>query len=122
MAVGASWTFPQNGRTAAQSVRPRCRLNVNTAESAIDAAIAGIGVTHVLSYQIARAVAEGKLRVVLKDFEPEPLPVSLIHAGQGLLPLKMRSFLEFAAPRLRKSLASEQSKLDRNSARARARA
>ena len=28
----------------------------------------------------------------------------VIHAGQALLPLKMRSFVEFAAPRLRKAL------------------
>jgi DNA-binding transcriptional LysR family regulator len=92
-------------------VRPTCRLNINTAESAIDAAIAGIGVTHVVSYQVARPVAEGKLQVVLQEFEPEPLPVHLIHAAQGRLPLKMRSFLEFAAPRLRKSLESDEVKL-----------
>jgi hypothetical protein len=35
------------------------------------------------------------------------MPVSVIHAGQGLLPLKMRSFLEYAVPRLRKSLAAD---------------
>jgi DNA-binding transcriptional LysR family regulator len=79
---------------------------VNTAEAAIDAAIAGLGVTRVLSYQVARAIKEGKLRIVLKDFEPDPLPVHLIHAAQGLMPLKMRSFLDFAAPRLRKALAT----------------
>jgi hypothetical protein len=41
---------------------------------------------------------------ILQPFEQPAVPVSLIHAGQGLLPLKMRSFLEFAAPRLRKAL------------------
>ena len=92
-------------------MRPTCRLNINTAESAIDAAIAGIGVTHVVSYQVARPVAEGKLQVVLQEFEPEPLPVHLLHAAQGRLPLKMRSFLEFAAPLLRKSLESDAAKL-----------
>ena len=49
--------------------------------------------------------------IVLQDHEPDPIPVHLIHAGRSLLPLKMRSFLEFAAPRLRKSLAREQEKL-----------
>jgi DNA-binding transcriptional LysR family regulator len=79
----------------------RPRLTVNTAEAAIDAAIAGVGLIHVLSYQAARPIAEGTLKRVLEDFEPEPRPVSLMHAGQGLLPLKTRKFLEFAAPRLR---------------------
>ena len=53
----------------------------------------------------ARAVEEGKLRRILREFERPPVPVSLVHAGQGLMPLKTRSFLEFAAPRLRKALA-----------------
>jgi DNA-binding transcriptional LysR family regulator len=107
----SSWVFPGKGRSANLPVRPTCRLNINTAESAIDAAIAGIGVTHVISYQVARAVAEGKLQVVLREFEPEAMPVHLIHAAQGRLPLKMRSFLEFAAPRLRKSLERDEAKL-----------
>lgn len=92
-------------------MRPTCRLNINTAECAIDAAVAGIGVTHVISYQVATAVSEDKLQVVLEEFEPPPMPVHLIHAAQGRLPLKMRSFLEFSAPRLRKSLESDEVKL-----------
>ena len=111
LASGSSWTFPTRGKGNAQPVRPRCRLNINTAESAIDAAVAGIGVTHVLSYQVAQFVAEGKLQVVLEDFEPEPMPVHLMHAAQGRLPLKMRLFLDFAAPRLRKSLLADEAAL-----------
>jgi DNA-binding transcriptional LysR family regulator len=49
-------------------------------------------------------VAEGRLRIILRDFEPEPLPVHLVHAGQPLLPLKLRAFLDFATPRLKASL------------------
>jgi DNA-binding transcriptional LysR family regulator len=99
-----AWTF-EGRKFTGQPERPRCRLNINTAEAAIDAAIAGVGLTQVLSYQVSRAIAEGKLRVVLKEFEPEPFPVHIVHPGQGLLPLKVRRFLEFAVPRLRKALA-----------------
>jgi DNA-binding transcriptional LysR family regulator len=77
------------------------RLVVNTAEAAIDAAIAGLGITRVLSYQIARAAQAGALTVVLQEFEPAPLPVSLIYTGQRPLPLKLRAFLDFAAARLK---------------------
>ena len=38
--------------------------------------------------------------------EPGPVPVSLVHAGERLLPIKLRAFLDFAAPRLRKVLAA----------------
>jgi DNA-binding transcriptional LysR family regulator len=101
----APWTFAR-GRGAARSVPVQERLSVNTVEAALDAALAGVGLTRVLSYQAARAVRDGKLRVVLQKFEPTPLPVSLMHAGGDPLPLKVRSFLDFAAPRLRKALGT----------------
>jgi DNA-binding transcriptional LysR family regulator len=87
------------------SVAIRSRLTVNTAEAAIDAAIAAVGVTRVLSYQVASALRAGTLALALRKFEPAPWPVSLVHAGQGLLPLKLRAFLDFAAPRLKARLA-----------------
>ena len=80
------------------------RLVVNTAEAAIDAAVAGVGITRVLSYQVASATKAGALAVVLEAFEPAPVPVNLVHAGQGLLPLKLRAFIDFAAPLLRAGL------------------
>jgi DNA-binding transcriptional LysR family regulator len=83
----------------------RARLVVNTAEAAIDAAVAGAGLTRVLSYQAAPARRAGTLALALVDFEPEPWPVHLVYAGGRLLPLKLRAFLDFAAPRLRARLA-----------------
>ncbi|MFL9973980.1 LysR substrate-binding domain-containing protein, partial [Paraburkholderia agricolaris] len=94
-----------------QAVPVHPRLSVNNAEAAIDSAVAGVGLTHVLSYQAARAVEEGKLQLVLREFEPEPIPVSLMHAGQGPLPLKTRSFIDFATPRLRAALRSDRDRL-----------
>jgi DNA-binding transcriptional LysR family regulator len=100
------WTFPQSGAKAAEAITIRSRLAVNTAEAAIDAAIAGLGVTRVLSYQVASAVKQRTLTIALTKFEPPPLPVHLVHAAQGLLPLKMRRFLEFAVPRLKQRLGA----------------
>ena len=103
LASADAWTFAK-GKSQA-SVAVHSRLLVNTAEAAIDAAIAGIGLTRVLSYQAAAAIEAGTLAVVLREFEPAPWPVSLIHAGQPLLPQKLRAFLDFAAPRLKARLS-----------------
>lgn len=105
-AFGAAraWNFAVPGTKTERPVPVRSRLSVNTPEAAIDAAVAGIGVTRVLSYQVVHAVERGELQIVLSGFESEPLPVSLVRAGQGLVPLKLRSFLDFAAPRLRSRL------------------
>ncbi|AEH86073.1 LysR family transcriptional regulator [Mesorhizobium opportunistum] len=99
----ATWTFAVDKSDVPVPVRSR--LRVNTAEAAIDAATAGVGMTRVLSYQIVAAVRSGALQPVLEDFEPEPWPVNLVHAGQGRLPVKLRAFLDFAGPRLRERLA-----------------
>lgn len=97
-----AWNFTH--RRSSLTVPIRSRLVVNTAEAAVDAAIAGIGITRVLSYQIADALGAGALAVVLQEFEPEPWPVSLVYASGRLLPLKVRAFLDFAAPRLKATL------------------
>jgi DNA-binding transcriptional LysR family regulator len=93
------WSFGRGQETRAVPVRPR--FAVNTADAAIAASIASAGITRVLSYQVASAVTAGALRLILRPFEPEPLPVHLVYGGQSLLPLKLRAFLDFAAPRLR---------------------
>jgi DNA-binding transcriptional LysR family regulator len=98
------WVYP--GGKAQQRVAVRPRLVVNTAEAAIDAAKAGLGITRVLSYQAARSVADRSLRLILEDFEPEPIPVSLLHREDRLPQAKVQSFIAYAAPRLRQALKS----------------
>ena len=96
------WIF-MSGKSEVE-VPIRSRLAVSTAEAAIDAAVAGVGLTRVLSYQIADALRAGALKTVLEGFEPVPWPISLVHTGQGILPLKLRAFLDFAGPRLKARL------------------
>ena len=101
----SSWPFRHAG-TRIEHVAVRSRLSVSTAEAAVWAAIRGVGVTRVLHYQCAEALRAGLLQLVLTAFEPEPLPVHLIHASRDNLPLKLRAFLDFAAVRLRDTLKS----------------
>jgi DNA-binding transcriptional LysR family regulator len=100
-----AWIFRDSKSKRELRAPVRSRLSVNTAEAAIDGAAAGLGVTRVLSYQVAKAVLDGRIQIVLAEYEPAPLPVSLIHAGHELTPLKVRMLLDFAAPRLRARLA-----------------
>ena len=96
------WSFG-TGRDE-KPIRIRSRLAVNTAEAALDAAIAGVGLTRVLSYQAAAALEAGTLAVVLKKYEPAPLPVSLVYTRQPLLSAKLRTFIDYATPRLKARL------------------
>ena len=97
------WTFGVG--KSARLVSVRSRLAVNTAEAAIDAAIAGLGITRVLSYQVAQALRDKRLMLALESFEPPPRPANLVYAGGALMPAKLRAFIDFAAPKFRARLA-----------------
>jgi molybdate transport repressor ModE-like protein len=97
----SEWRFVDPRTKAPVLFRPMPRLSVTTAEAAVRAALRHVGATRLLFYQAADAVAAGGLQIILEDFEPEPVPVSLVHVARGQMPLKMRRFLDFAAPRLR---------------------
>lgn len=105
-----TWIF---GTPKEQILVPiRSRFITNTAEASIDAARLGAGITRVLSYQVGDAVRAGEIKVVLQEYEPPPIPVSLVHAGGGLLALKLRAFLDYVVPRLRARLADQPSMLE----------
>ena len=105
LSPAAIWLFRGPG-TARVPITIRPRLSVSTAEAAVWAAIQAVGVTRVLHYQCAEAVSDGSLRLILPDYELAPLPVHLVHAARGVLPLKMRVFLDFAGARMRDMLKS----------------
>lgn len=98
----SSWSFAAGEAT--QRVPIHTRLAVTTADAAIRAVEAGLGITRVLSYQVAEALREGRLVRVLAAHEPPAVPVSLLYSRQGRLPMKTRSFLDFAVPQLQAAL------------------
>ena len=85
----------------------RSRLTVSTAEAAIAAAVAGVGITRVMSYRMENASRAGALEIVLEAFEPTPRPVNIVYPEQRLLPLKVRAFLDWATPRLKVRLTQQ---------------
>jgi DNA-binding transcriptional LysR family regulator len=97
-----TWSF-NIGKTE-KSFPIHSRLVVSTAEAAADAAVAGIGITRLLDYQIALQCHEGALNVVLDSFKSPPKPVHLIYETGRHLPLKIRTFLDYASPRLKKAM------------------
>lgn len=94
-----SWDFERDGLRITMPLQPR--LRTNTAEAALDASIAGLGVARIMSYSTVSALADGTLRLLLREYELPPVPISMVYPSQRLLPLKLRAFLDFAVPRLR---------------------
>jgi DNA-binding transcriptional LysR family regulator len=99
-----TWTF-NIGKTE-KAFPIHSRLVVSTAEAAADAAVAGIGLTRMLDYQVAAQLRARSLKLVLESCKSPPKPVHLIYESGKNLPLKIRTFLDYAGPRLKKAIGA----------------
>ncbi len=93
------WRFMEQGEPRPLRIAPR--LATSTNDSAISAAVAGLGLARVLSYQVASELHDGRLRVVLAEYEPPPVPIHVIHREGRHAMRKVRAFLDLAIDRLR---------------------
>lgn len=93
-----AWTFSRGGRQETLRLTPA--LTLNTLEAAIAAAEEGWGITRALSYQVADALAAGRLVELLPSAEDREVPVHLLHAEGRRAAAKIRSFMDFSAARL----------------------
>jgi DNA-binding transcriptional LysR family regulator len=97
------WTFVRDKATIAVPVQTR--LVVGSAEAAYAAARAGIGLTIAFAYQLKVDPEREPLTTLLDEFQPDPRPINLVYAANRFLPIKVRAFLDFAAPRLKQVFA-----------------
>lgn len=91
--ANSEWRFGATGKPA---IRIAPRLTVNSADAAIAAARAGLGIVRTLSYQVAEDIAAGRLKPVLVDLEPPPVPVNLVFQGSRRSSPNVRTFLDTA--------------------------
>jgi DNA-binding transcriptional LysR family regulator len=89
--IGGAWPV---GPGAGSAVEVTPRFAVNTVDAAIAAAEAGVGLANLLSYQVADAIAAGRLVPVLGAYQPPPLPVSLLFDGGRAAVPSVRLFVE----------------------------
>lgn len=93
------WTFAVDDSETV--CPPRGRVIVDNAASNVAAALGGAGVARVFDYQVREELRSGALVAILRAFDGPPRPIHLVYPRQGLLPLKVRAFIDWAAPRLR---------------------
>ena len=99
------WLFRAATGEASIAIQPR--LVVTTAEAAMDAARAGVGLTRVLSYQAAeRCRPTAHCCVCCRGYEGDEVPIHLVYPGGRHPPPKLRAFLDFSTPRLRRRCAA----------------
>lgn len=93
------WKFGRGEDSVSVHLKPR--LTITSNDSAISAAVAGLGICRLLSYQMADELADGRLRVILPEFEEEPWPVHILHRESKYGSPKVRKFIDLLAQHLR---------------------
>ncbi|GGC11058.1 transcriptional regulator [Marinobacterium zhoushanense] len=69
----------------------------NNGDVLVQAALQGAGIVMQPTFICGPAVAEGKLKVVLPEFEPEPMGLYAVYAHRQLMASKVRSFIDFVS-------------------------
>jgi DNA-binding transcriptional LysR family regulator len=93
------WKF--NPRLELPSVHVKPKLTVSSNDAAIEAACLGLGVTRLMSYQVAPHLASGQLKIILSDFEPVSIPIHVLHREGRYASAKIRSFVDLMSARLK---------------------
>ena len=98
IAPADQWRFQEQGKQLAVKLRPA--FVSNNADAVIGMAEAGAGIGVALSYQVERPLAQRKLALVLEEFAPAPIPVSVLYPHGRLTAARVREFLALAAASL----------------------
>ncbi|MCW6509633.1 LysR substrate-binding domain-containing protein [Lichenifustis flavocetrariae] len=96
------WRFGPAGKL----VRVEPRLTVNSADAAIAAAEAGLGISRTLSYQVRASVLAGRLVPLLVGFTAGKLPVSAIYPARRMASANLGAFIENARNYFKETLSS----------------
>lgn len=104
---GVEWEFSDGGDRKTTRVAIKGVLSTNQIDIALDACVKGLGCGVFFDYQVRDALAAGWLCRVLQAFEPAPIPVHIVYPHSRLLSSRVRSFVDWVVPRLRRRLAPQ---------------
>ncbi len=96
------WRFTHAGQNMAIKVKPR--LTVSSNDAAIEASLAGLGISRLLSYQVDGYFDGGQLCRIMQTYETAPLPVHVVHREGRYANAKVRSFVDLIVAQLRAAM------------------
>lgn len=99
LGANVEWRFMQDKMPWVVRIKPR--LSVSSNDSAIEAAVRGLGIARLMSYQVAPEIDSGKLKILLSEYETAPVPIHIVHREGRYTSTKIRSFIDLMAEQLR---------------------
>lgn len=96
---GSEWRFRCERST--RLVKPTPVLTCTTQRAAIHAATLGLGLIRCMSYEAHHELKSGLLEPVLSGFASQNLPAQMIYRDGRQAEARVRTFIDFATPKLR---------------------
>ncbi|MEH6576794.1 MAG: LysR family transcriptional regulator [Amphritea sp.] len=103
LSQGANWLFYEKDKVHAIPIKGP--LSCNQLAASLSAVCEGAGLGVFLSYQVEEQLASGELQIVLADYEPPPLPVSVVYSHAKLMSTRVRVFVDWITRELRAQLS-----------------
>jgi DNA-binding transcriptional LysR family regulator len=99
--MSKGWPFTDDG--VERAIAPSGNVQVSDGDALRTLAIAGVGLVRLVSFMVRDDIAANRLVPVLEEFNPGDLDeLHAVYVGQGgLLPIRIRVFLEFLAQRIK---------------------
>ena len=72
-----------------------------------EAVLSGLGIGVLAEWLIHEDIAAGRLVRVLPQWNAKELPVHVVYPGHRMLPVRVRAFVDFAAPYMASEVASK---------------
>ncbi|MBC7970393.1 MAG: LysR family transcriptional regulator [Verrucomicrobia bacterium] len=95
LTTGNEWHFQKEQGVVRVSVNGNFKTNSSTAIR--EAVLSGLGIAVSPIWLFTDAIDQGILKVVLRDYQPTPLPIYALHRRSRFHPAKVRCFIDFLA-------------------------
>jgi len=99
---GSEWEFMDGDKDLVVPVKSS--LTCNSISASVNACAAGVGFGRFFCYQVMPLVREGRLAMVLREFEQPPIPLSLVYPHARLLSSRVRTMIDWLAEGIGQSL------------------
>lgn len=77
------------------SVEVNGRYRADNSEAVREGVLSGLGIAVIPAFAFTREVEDGAVKVLLKDYEPKPLPMHAVYPSRRYVPLKVRAMINF---------------------------
>jgi DNA-binding transcriptional LysR family regulator len=95
LSTGSRWLF--EGPSGPIAVDVKGRYQADNSEAVREGVIAGLGIAVIPVFAFTAEIERGKVKVLLKDYEPRQLPMHAVYPSRRYVPLKVRVMIDYLA-------------------------